>query len=479
MLISLHRTTSRGRSLDITTIKTKIRRNSQTVGGLMRHSSLLVGGTSPKGVIRHDSRRFRRHLHRVVAPAAIAAMVVAGSAVAGSTAVASAAARHAANKSPIKIGYPVALTGTDSLYPTALAGERAAVAAINKSGGIHGHKLVLDYCDVKSNVNEAESCTRKLISDGVVAFVGTGDNYGPEQEPIEKAANVPDLGNFTATSPVEFNSPIEFPLTAGATGTFAAAPAYGIGVAKPKLKSFDFVGVQIPIVEALAKSTKASILSHGGTWSGTTFVPESTTTWAPYVAAAAAKHADITILSMAGPQMAEFALAAEAAGDTFQTFYLAEAVPTSLIKTFGPSTKFGKKLIFASYLPPWTATKQYPLLKKFIKDIKAEYAAGTKYAAPSYYSIAMEFSWYAVHAFDLVASKIHGKIDAKSMLHELRRIKTLKLGLTPAWSPNVKGPKGFLHVAPSDFHEYMLKIVNGHWALAYPKAIPVESYVAG
>lgn len=440
----------------------------------MRHLSVRFGG--PTRGTRRESRRLRHRLHYVVAPAAIAAMVVSASA---GVAYASAAATHAANKSPIKIGYPVALTGTDSLYPTALAGEKAAVASINKSGGIQGHKVVLDWCDVKSNVNEAESCTRKLISDGVVAFVGTGDNYGPEQEPIEKSAGVPDLGNFTATSPVEFNSPIEFPLTAGATGTFAAAPAYGIGVATPKMKSFDFVGVQIPIVEALAKSTKASIVSHGGSWNGTTFVPESTTTWAPYVAAAAAKHADITILSMAGPQMAEFALAAEAAGDNFRTFYLAEAVPTSLIKTFGPATTFGKKLIFASYLPPWTATKQYPLLSKFLQDMKAEYSSGTKYAAPSYYSIAMEFSWYAVHAFDLVASKIHGTIDAKSMLQELRKVKTLTLGLTPKWSPNVTGPKGFSHVAPSDFHEYMLKVVNGNWALAYPKAIPVESYVAG
>lgn len=442
----------------------------------MRHPSLLVADSSQKDQVRRDPRRFRRRVHRLVAPVAIAAMVVTVSA---GVASASPNAKHETHKSPIKIGYPVALTGTDSLYPTALAGEKAAVAAINKSGGIRGHKVVLDWCDVKSNVNEAESCTRKLVGDGVVAFVGTGDNYGPEQEPIEKSANVADLGNFTATSPVEFNSPIEFPLTAGATGTFAAAPAYGLGVAKPKLKSFDFVGVQIPIVEALAKSTKASIASHGGTWNGTTFVPESTTTWAPYVAAAAAKHADITILSMAGPQMAEFALAAEAAGDNFRTFYLAEAVPTSLIKTFGPGTAFGKKLIFASYLPPWTATKQYPLLKKFVKDMKAQYASGTKYAAPSYYSIAMEFSWYAVHAFDLVASKIHGQITTKSMLQELRRVKTLTLGLTPPWSPNVKGPNGFSHVAPSDFHEYMLKLVKGQWALAYPKAIPVESYVAG
>ncbi len=417
-----------------------------------------------------------RRAHRVAVAGVLAASLIAAFAGAASG---SASVKHAATKAPIKIGYPVALTGTDSLYPTALAGERAAVRAINASGGINGHKLTLDWCDVQSNVNVAESCVRKLVGNGVVAFVGTGDNYGPEQEAIEKADHVADLANFTATSPVEFNSPIEFPLTAGATGTFAAAPAYGIGVAKPKITSYDFVGVQIPIVEALAKSTKQAIVSHGGVWKGTTFVPESTTTWAPYVAAAAAKHAGMTILSMAGPQMAEFALAAEAAGDTFRTFYLAEAVPVSLIKTFGPNTPFGKNLIFASYLPAWTATKQYPLLKTFVSDMKAEYAAGTKYAAPSYYSIAMEFSWYAVHAFDVVASKIHGKIDTKSVLAELRSVKGLTLGLTPAWSPNVPGPKGFSHVAPSDFHEYMLKIVNGQWALAYSGAIPVESYVAG
>jgi branched-chain amino acid transport system substrate-binding protein len=382
-----------------------------------------------------------------------------------------------ATKSPIHIGYTVALTGTDALFPDGFAGAKAAVRGINARGGINGHPVVLDSCDVQSNVNVAESCTRKLIADGVVAFVSNQDNYGGQQTALEQSAGIADISNDTIAVSSQYNSPVEFPRSSGSNGLFAAGAYYGINITKKT--SFAFVGLQIPIVASLAASTKKTVLQHGGTWKGTVSMPATTTAFAPYVAAAAAKHADLTFLAMSGQQAAEFALAAEAAGDSFPTMATAVAFPTSVIKTLGPNTPFGKNMLFSADLPAWTATAQYPVLNTYNSDIKAEAASGDKYAGPNYYSIAMENAWYGVHMFQVIASKISGTIDAKSVLAQLKSTSNLSPGLQPPWSPNVAGPKGFDRIAPSDWNEYMLKIVNGQFALADPKPFNVESYVVG
>jgi hypothetical protein len=277
----------------------------------------------------------------------------------------------------------------------------------------------------------------------------------------------------------QFTSPIEFPLNSSSAGLYAAGVDYGLKVAKPALRSFAFVGVQIPIVTALAQTTEQSVVKNGGIWKGTVEMPVTTTSFAPYVAAAAAKHADVTYLAMSGQQEAEFALAAEQAGDDFTTWSAAASFPTNLLKTIGPTSPFVKSMLFVADLPPWTATSQYPLLKQFDSDMKAEAATGDKYAAPGYYSNAMLYGWYAVHAFAVVAGQVHGTVNAQSVLAQLRKVKDLDLGLPPVWSPNISGPNGFSRISPSAWDEYALKLVNGKWALAYSKPFDVESFVGG
>jgi len=418
-------------------------------------------------------RRYRRGL--IVGSACItAALVAAGCGSSGSGAAGSGGA-----KSPVKVGFLVNLTGTDIQYPDGLAGAKAAVRGINARGGIDGHPLQLEWCDVQSDVNTAESCARQMVSDGVAAVTGNQDNYGPQQTAIEQASGIPDIANDTMDASSEFTSPIEFPRSSGATGLFAAGVYYGLKVAKPAQKTFAFVGVQIPIVSALAQSTEQSVVKNGGVWKGSVEMPVTTTSFAPYVAAAASKHADITLLAMSGQQIAEFALAAEQAGDDFTTFSTAVAFPTSLLKTLDPTSAFARHMLFSADLPPWTATAQFPLLKQFDSDIQAEAKSGDKYAAPGYYSLAMLNAWYAVHMFAVVADQIHGTVDAKTMLTQLHKVSNLNFGLPPAWSPNVSGPPGFTRVSPSAWDEYMLTLVNGEFALAYPKPFSVEQFVAG
>jgi ABC-type branched-subunit amino acid transport system substrate-binding protein len=375
-----------------------------------------------------------------------------------------------ASGSPIKLGFLVSTTGTDSQYPDGLAAAKAAVKGIDARGGIDGHSVVLDSCDVQSNVNIAEQCARKFVSDKDFAVVPFITNYGPQVTPILAAARVPMVGDISPDSPVQFNSPYEFLLNAGTEGTFDASVAYGKIAG---FKTYTGVGVQIPIVAALMGSTQKAVETSGGQWKGFIGMPASVTQFAPYVASAQQKHADLAILAMTGPNVAEVSSAANSAGYAFHTFVTAIAYPPSTISTLQPNSAFAKQILFAADLPPVSATKQFPILKTYESDMNAEQATGDKYAGPDWRSPASEWAWYGIHAVQVIGNMIKGgDVTTTTMLQALRSAKNVKLGLTPAWTPDASGPKGFSRV--TNFDEYMEKLQNGQLVLAYNKPFSVE-----
>ncbi len=384
---------------------------------------------------------------------------------------------HPASAAPIKLGFFSILTGADELYPDAQAGAKAAVRGINARGGIDGHQVVLETCDAQSNVDVAEQCARKFVTDHVVAAVGNLDNYGPEETPILQSAGIPIIGDESLDSSTQYNSPVEFPYSSGFVGEFAAGSYYGLKVLKPALKSYAFVGLQIPVVAALESSVESTVKKQGGTWDGFISMPETTTAFAPYVAAVMAKNPKVVYLGMSGAQGAEFALAAEAAGAKFRIFHTAQAYPPATLASLGPKTAFAKSILFDSDVPAASATSEFPALKTFNSDIALEYKAGDSYAGPKYRSIAQEEVWYSFHAAFVVMQKIKGSITAATTLKELRVAKNLDIGLQSPWTPNAKGPKGYTRV--SNWQEYMLKESNGTFALASPKSFSVESFVTG
>jgi len=377
--------------------------------------------------------------------------------------------------SAIKLGFLVSTTGTDSQYPDGLATAKAAVRGINSRGGIDGHVVDLDACNVQSNVNLAEQCARTFVKDGDFAVVPFITNYGPQVTPIIAAAKIPMVGDISPDSPVQFNSPYEFLLNAGTEGTFDASVAYG---KLAGFKTYAGVGVQIPIVAALMGSTQKAVVASGGQWKGFIGVPASVTAFAPYVAAAQKDNAAMTILAMTGPNVAEVSAAANAAGYAFHTFVTAIAYPPSTIKTLQPTSAFAKDILFAADLPPVSATKQFPILKTYVADMNAEQATGDQYATAAWRSPASEWAWYGIHAVQVIGNMIKGSNVTKvTMLAALRAAKDVKLGLTPAWTPNGTGPKGFTRV--TNFDEYMEKLQNGQLVLAYPKSFSVQKVMTG
>jgi branched-chain amino acid transport system substrate-binding protein len=170
----------------------------------------------------------RRHHRRVyVAVALVGASAVTLAACSSSKSPASggsgsSAAGSNAKLSPFVVTEPQAVANSAS--QSGSAGIDAAVAAINKSGGLGGHPIKVNYCNA-STANLAQQCARSAVSNTtVLAAVSVGDFFGA-YNPIAAAGNLPSVGSnpFTAA---DFNCKVCFSFQAGAliTGGAAALP---------------------------------------------------------------------------------------------------------------------------------------------------------------------------------------------------------------------------------------------------------------
>src|SRR4051794_14642868 len=96
------------------------------------------------------------------------------------TATASASASGVIPAGPIKIGMPIALTGTINLFDgDMLVGAKAAVQEINAKGGVLGHWLEIVTADTQSNIAKGANAALDVIGKGAQFIIPTLDyNFG-------------------------------------------------------------------------------------------------------------------------------------------------------------------------------------------------------------------------------------------------------------------------------------------------------------
>jgi len=114
---------------------------------------------------------------------------------------------HSRAQQPIKVGYPMILSGPGALFgEPALKGAQMYVEEINGKGGVLGRKLELITRDTKGNADEAVRVSRELIlKDNVDFLVGTLTSAeGPAVSTIAKEnkivfiAPIPKTDQLTA-----------------------------------------------------------------------------------------------------------------------------------------------------------------------------------------------------------------------------------------------------------------------------------------
>ena len=187
-----------------------------------------------------------------------------------------------AKGAPIKLLVDYPAGNAIQNFPTVATGAQAAAAAINKAGGINGHKIDMLTCNNQDNANQSLKCARMAVSEHVVAVVGQADLYSNESLPLLQAAGIPSVGLFTVDNPQDQTSPMSFMLNAGSVGSFLGAPFL---LAQHHIKSVVEAVATAPVAVSQAKLIVPLLKQAGVAFKGTVSVPlTGVTDYAPYAA---------------------------------------------------------------------------------------------------------------------------------------------------------------------------------------------------
>jgi ABC-type branched-subunit amino acid transport system substrate-binding protein len=199
--------------------------------------------------------------------------------------------------------------------PDSVGGIHAALMAINKAGGIHGHMLKLVSCDSAGNPNTSAACGRLMVTDKVAAVVGDESGGGATYIPVLQAANIPVLGDYAITS-ADLTCTICFPMISSVSVIAGEANL---------LASLGYNKISIPVVGTPAAAGLSSLASLGLapynlTLLNTPSVPPNAPDMSSYVAAVMAGGTDAVMLGLVGSDGARFVQTARSLGYTNITY---------------------------------------------------------------------------------------------------------------------------------------------------------------
>jgi ABC-type branched-subunit amino acid transport system substrate-binding protein len=187
-----------------------------------------------------------------------------------------------------------------------------AVKAINASGGVNGHRLDVVQCDTQNNPNGAAACGREMVSDGVVAVVGSITGFGAQIIPILDAAHIPSLGQIAVGS-ADSTNPDGFPFAPSGIDAAAGEPALAVSLGKKKISQ---VRVDLTVVASLPKLAAIGLAPHGLKLINGVAIPMNSPDMSSYVAAASANGTDAISIVLQPGDLENFVKAAKQADFT-------------------------------------------------------------------------------------------------------------------------------------------------------------------
>lgn len=166
--------------------------------------------------------------------------------------------------STIRIGATVSASGPVA-FPEVITAIKAAVAAVNRDGGINGKQLELTALDDGLDANRGEQNVRRLIDqEGVFALVGNYSPFGIEKAiPFLEQRRVPAVpGSSLAIG--EFVSPMVYNAVPGLTEQAEAFCRKGLETF-PNSRRAGIVFVETAITIKLAQDTEKCLRANGVT----------------------------------------------------------------------------------------------------------------------------------------------------------------------------------------------------------------------
>jgi len=274
------------------------------------------------------------------------ALMICGAAAASAFA---AAGVGAVKKPPIKVmvlsswNNPLVDLGDLPTIVKDLASNLNATAGPN-GRGINGQQIVVESCNDQINPNQAETCARQAVSDGVVALIGGFSIWGSRIFPVLEAAGIPWIGNF-AYQANDLTSDYSFPASPGPLVNFAPLALAGRSCKRTALI------VQDASYASGAPYYTGGLKSQQRDAVATIRVPSSATDMAPYLAQAKAANPDCLYLGLGEPQMIQLIPPLSTSGLKVRVYTIAGTALTQRIISQFPQQVQG-----------WIAVGYYPTL---------------------------------------------------------------------------------------------------------------------
>jgi ABC-type branched-subunit amino acid transport system substrate-binding protein len=361
---------------------------------------------------------------------------------------------------PIKLGIyePIASNPAGNSYPDTLAAVKAAVRAINATGGIHGSSVEVDFCDPKEDPNVAAACARQFVNDHVVAVVGSFSAVDSTVTPVLAAAKIPNVGALLYSGQTDTD---EFPLDAGTAGGYLAAPAICKAAGSSKIGA---IGYNIAAAQGLIPVIKEGAKAAGTPFVSNVEIPLAAPSVSSYVASAVGQGANCAITLAIGSDDVRLVLAAKQLGANIRFATNDSSLTGALIKQLGDSTAAG--ILGVALYPEPTATG-FPLITEFNNQMDTELATGDQGAAKDLRTSAITFrAWLSVYVVDEVLKTLPAGTSASQLNTALNTDPSISIGnVGPSLTWTKAGPiPGFPRNVNTEVYEAVINS-QGQWVL--------------
>lgn len=335
-----------------------------------------------------------------------------------------------ANKSPIIIGTQAPVNTSTVSWPGIFAALRVGANAVNKAGGINGHRIKIWTCNNNYTPTGTLNCAREAVSSGVDVMVGDlnpfdGSAYGA----ILANAGIADVEN---TGPLTngFEGSSTFPLTFPQS-TFVACDSKALAKAAGGNKVVVVSNVPDAIQGALTPIWSSAAKETGDKFLPTISAPANTSDYSPYVADATKDGANIVIMSLVsgGPQA--FVRAASQAGAKFTICTALGLSGTG--GWYGLGSEASRVYVGADFQP---LSSKLPLMKEFVSQMTAAFKGGNSAAtlSPKVFQDQTMEAWLGFQAVAQAAKHIKGSVTRQSIVKALRTTKLNFGGVIPSIS---------------------------------------------
>jgi ABC-type branched-subunit amino acid transport system substrate-binding protein len=406
------------------------------------------------------ARRNCRRSLRIIGGSLALALAAAGCSSSGGSGASSTGSDLTA--SPVKIGL-ITVVGTALNFVDQVAAANAAIRQVNSQGGISGHRAELVFCNEALNPNDGAACARQMVSDHVMAMIGT---LAPTSEQtvntILAQAGIAQVGPET-----------QGPGATDKNSYLLGAPpilnevAYAKYAALQGAKRVDTILLDSPITSSDVPTLKKVMPTLGATLGTVVTSTQQGGDLSPQAAALVKDNPQSIIFNTSPASAIALMKAMDQLGyqGTFETVPNALTLPE--IQGLGAEAN---QLRFVSTFPPITATN-IPGIKQMVAALKAEAAAGDKNVPSAAYTGDYQIDTYtAIIATQKIADAAKAT-DAAAFEKAINSATNVNLdGIIPAWTPDKPGPATLPRVSDTDY--YFFKWDNGTVKLV--SATPID-----